>query len=73
MASPLVLLPEKGVLYSLDLDDPELGLGHRLVEQAVHGPVAAVFPGHGHPQEVLAHWHGQPRFWKKAGLVGARR
>ena len=41
--SPLVLLPEEGVLHTLDLDDPELGLRNCLVEKAVNRPVAAVF------------------------------
>lgn len=74
LLSPFILLPEEGVLHTLDLDDPELGLRHGLVEKAVHCPVAAVFPGHGHPQEVLGHRHRQPRFWKRAGWVcGCRR
>lgn len=71
--APLILLPEERILHALDLDDPELGLRHRLVEKAVHGPVAAVFARHRHLQEVLAHRHGQPRFRKKAGRVGGRR
>lgn len=71
--SPLVLLPEEGVLHAQDLDDPELGLWHRLVEKAVHRPVAAVFAGDRHLQEVLAHRHGQPCLRKKAGRVGGRR
>lgn len=70
--SPFVLLPEEGVLHTLNLDDPELGLRDRLVEQAVHRPVAAVFTGHRHPQEVLGHRHWQPCFWKKARRVGGR-
>lgn len=68
--SPLVLLPEKGVLHTQDLDNPELGLRHSLVEEAVHRPVAAVFTCDWHLQEVLTHRHGQPCFWKKAGWVG---
>lgn len=70
---PLVLLPQERVLHTLDLDDPELGLRHRLVEKAVHRPVAAVLTGHRHLQEVLAHRHGQPRFRKQTGRVGGRR
>lgn len=70
LPSPLVLLPEEGVLHTLNLDDPELGFRHGLVEQAVHRPVAAVFAGHGHPQEVLTHRHWQPRLRKEAGWVG---
>lgn len=42
--SPLILLPEERILHTLDLDDPELCLRHRLVEKAVHCSVAAVFP-----------------------------
>lgn len=71
--SPLVLLPEEGVLHAQDLDDPELGLRHRLVEKAVHRPVAAVFTRDRHLQKVLAHRHGQPCFRKKAGWVGGCR
>lgn len=43
LSSPLVLLPEEGVLHTLDLDDPEFGLRNCLVEKAVNRPVAAVF------------------------------
>lgn len=71
--SPLVLLPEEGVLHTLDFDDPELGLRHCLVEKAVHCPVAPVFTRDWHLQEVLAHRHWQPCFRKKAGWVGSRR
>lgn len=73
LGSPLILLPEEGVLHTQDLDDPELGLGHCLVEKAVHCAVAAVFTRDRHLQEVLAHRHGQPRFRKKAGRVGGGR
>lgn len=68
--SPLVLLPQERVLDPLDPDDPELGLGHRLVEQAVHGPVAPVLSRYRHLQEVLVHCHGQPCLWEQAGGVG---
>lgn len=71
--SPLIFLPEEGVLDPLDLDDPELGFRHRLVEQAVHRPVAAVFAGHRDPQEILAHGHWQPCLWEKAWRVGGGR
>lgn len=68
--SPLIFFPEKRILDPLDPDDPKLGLGDRLVEKAVDGPVAPVLPGHRHLQEVLVHGHGQPRLWEKAGGVG---
>lgn len=71
--SPLVLLPEEGVLHAQDLHNPELGLRHRLVKETVHGPVAAVLARHWHLQKVLAHCHGQPCFWEKAGWVGGGR
>lgn len=73
LRSPLVLLPEEGVLHAQDLDDPELGLRHCLVEKAVHCAVTAVFTWDGHLQEVLGHRHRQPRFRKKAGWVGGGR
>lgn len=70
MNSPLVLLPEEGVLNTQDLDDPVLGLQHGLVEKAVHCAVAAVFTRNWNLKKVLVHHHRQPGLWKKAGRVG---
>ena len=57
-------------MNSQDLDDSELSFRHRLVEQAVDGPVAAVVPGHGDLQEVLAAGHGQPGLREQTRGVG---